>query len=131
MTFQPTKPRVLIVDDSRTVRAVLSMHLRDAGMDPTAVGTVAEGLDAAFRLQPAVVVLDVMILGFDGATGGGGLSLLRKLKRDPRTEAIPVVMMSGEPGGRTARLAIAAGASAYVTKSDVGLLVAEVARLAT
>lgn len=111
--------RVLLVDDSHTIRASTppAIEAADSMIEVRAVGTVADGYDVARSWAPDVVLLDVMILGADRSPGGG-LRLLRWLRRDmPR---VVVVMLTGERDRRSERAAMALGAAAYVVKGDVG-----------
>ncbi len=79
---------VIVVDDEASQRDLLARFLTRQGF---AVRTAADGrtgLDLARRLQPTVVLLDVMMPEIDGWT------VLSALKEDPATQDIPVVMVS-------------------------------------
>lgn len=80
--------RVLIVDDSPTVAAVLGRMLSEDGYEVT---TRTNGEDAlvAARDLPDLIVLDIVMPGMSG------FAVLRALRREPATSAIPVIMISG------------------------------------
>lgn len=80
--------RVLVVDDSPTVAAVLGRMLSEDGYE---VGTRTNGEEAlvAARELPDLIVLDIVMPGMSG------FAVLRALRRDPVTSAIPVIMISG------------------------------------
>lgn len=83
--------KVLIIDDSRTVVAALSHMLRQSGFQPIGAGDAESGIELAFSEQPDLIFLDIVLPGLNG------FAALRRLRRDPRTEKVPVVMISGNP----------------------------------
>jgi DNA-binding response OmpR family regulator len=83
--------RMLVVDDSPTICAVLGKMLRQDGY---AVLKATEGKDAielARSEQPALIFLDIVMPGMNG------FAVLRALRHDPLTRGIPIVMISGNP----------------------------------
>jgi DNA-binding response OmpR family regulator len=82
--------RILIVDDDAPLAAVLVYWFRKAGHTPLPAPTGHAALLAA-RAHPDVILLD---LGLPDISGD---EVLRRLKRDPQTAQIPVVVVSGEP----------------------------------
>jgi DNA-binding response OmpR family regulator len=99
--------RILIVDDDAPLAAVLVYWFRKAGHTPLPAPTGHAALLAA-RAHPDLILLD---LGLPDISGD---EVLRRLKRDPQTAQIPVVVVSGEPdaadrvprGGATGAVAI-------------------------
>lgn len=83
--------KVLIIDDSRTVVAALSHMLRQSGYQPIGASDAGAGLKLAFSEKPDLIFLDIVMPGLNG------FAALRRLRRDPRTEKVPVVMISGNP----------------------------------
>jgi twitching motility two-component system response regulator PilH len=83
--------RMLVVDDSPTIRAVLGRTLH---LDGYTVLTAADGesaIESARTEQPALVFLDIVLPGING------FAVLRALRHDPQTRHIPIVMISGNP----------------------------------
>ncbi len=101
-------PTVLIVDDETALVNSLSFALRNDGYEVEGVATGEEGLRAAARLQPAVVLLDVRL------PDGSGLDWLEKLRA--AHPEIPVVMISAHGDTRAAVKSVKAGAFDYLTK---------------
>jgi twitching motility two-component system response regulator PilH len=82
--------RILIVDDEESITRCLSYFFRDAGHTPMTAATGHAALLAA-RTNPDLIFLD---LGLPDISGD---EVLRRLKREPSTAQIPVVIVSGEP----------------------------------
>jgi two-component system cell cycle response regulator DivK len=83
----------------------------------------ADGLSHAAEALPDVIVTDLSIPKIDG------FALLTRVQTDPRTEQIPVIILSGSADTDTPRRAIAAGATAFLLKPcSPESLIAEVRR---
>jgi two-component system phosphate regulon response regulator PhoB len=105
-----TMPRVLIVEDEATIAELIAVNLRHHGFQPTWAmdsETAQRELDAVL---PDVILLDWML------PGESGLSLARKWRRDARTSAVPILMLTarGDEADRVAGLD--AGADDYIVK---------------
>jgi twitching motility two-component system response regulator PilH len=81
--------RVLIIDDSPTVVAVLKKFLRSTGCETFEALDAESALAQIEGLQPELIFLDIMLPGMNG------FSALRMIRRSPATRDIPVIMMSG------------------------------------
>lgn len=81
--------RILMVDDSPTVVALLGKMLRQAGYQTLEANSGEQGMELAQRELPDLVFLDIVLPGMSG------FAVLRALRRDPRTHHIPVIMISG------------------------------------
>jgi CheY-like chemotaxis protein len=81
--------RVLIVDDSPTIIAALKKILRSAGCFTVEALDAETGLELLRREKPDLVFLDIVLPGMNG------FAALRLMRRDPQTQAIPVIMISG------------------------------------
>jgi two-component system, sensor histidine kinase and response regulator len=102
--------RVLVADDDGATRELLRDMLEDAGHRVMEARNGEEALRLAVAESPDVVLLDVMMPGMDG------FEICRRLKRDPRAAAIPVLMVTAL-GARHDRLeGIEAGALAFFAK---------------
>jgi len=110
------KPRVLVVEDEGAISEPLADHLTREGFDAEVAGTIAMATQAFDRLQPDVVLLDVML------PDGDGRDLCRELRR--RSD-VPIIMLTarGEEIDRIVGLEL--GADDYVVKPfSAGELVA-------
>lgn len=81
--------RILLIDDSSTILAVLSKLLTQNGYEVIKALDAESGIDIARRERPELIFLDVVLPGMSGFVA------LRLLRRDPLTQATPVIMMSG------------------------------------
>jgi twitching motility two-component system response regulator PilH len=81
--------RILIVDDSATIVALLRKFLQQAGFETLEAGDAERGVELARAERPDFIFLDIVLPGMNG------FSALRILRRDPATRDIPVVMISG------------------------------------
>lgn len=88
-TSTSDRGRVLIVDDDWKILDLLVELLKLEGYEVAAASDGAEGLDLAHSFAPDVVVSDVVMPVL------GGLELCRRLKEDPQTASIPVLLISG------------------------------------
>jgi DNA-binding response OmpR family regulator len=102
--------RVLWADDDPMIRSVMATNLEAEGFD---VQTVADGdaaYDAAVNNCPDILVLDIMMPGRDGYT------VLRDLRLNPATAAVPVVLVSAKATDAEVWEGWKAGADYYITK---------------
>ena len=80
--------RILVVDDNGDVANLIATYLSRRGYEVVKAFTATEAWELALELEPRVITLDVMV------DQGAGFGLLEKLKADPRTRDIPVVVLS-------------------------------------
>jgi len=81
-------PLVLLIDDDVTIHDLVRRFLHKEGFRTVCAQSGPEGLELARKLQPSIVVLDVMMPTMDG------WSVLTRLKGDPEVSNIPVVMLT-------------------------------------
>lgn len=84
------KPKLLVVDDSQTARAVVADAFKDFECDVLEAADGAEALRLAAREMPQVVLLDVTMPVLDG------IGVLEQLKADRRLKELPVIMLTGQ-----------------------------------
>lgn len=102
--------RVLLVEDEINIFEAISFLLSRDGWEVSGHGNGATALDEIARLDPDVLVLDVML------PGRSGLDILRDLRRQPETADLPVLMLTAKGQSKDRDLALALGANAYLTK---------------
>jgi len=108
--------RILLVDDSASARALLGVRLRDKGHDVEEVASAADAAETALVKPPDAVVTDLWMPGISG------LQLCRLLRAEPATAHVPVVLLTASDDRRSRFWARNAGATAYVTKTEIDRL---------
>jgi CheY-like chemotaxis protein len=101
---------ILVIDDEADIRMLCRMNLEHGDVIVTEAESGAEGLEAARRDLPTVIVLDLMMSQMDG------VEVLRRLKADPLTASIPVVILTAKASGYERERCTSLGAAAFMTK---------------
>jgi two-component system phosphate regulon response regulator PhoB len=103
-------PTVLIVDDEKDLRQLLDFNLKQAGFRTLHAATGEEALVQVARHQPQMILLDLNLPDL------AGTEVARRLKADPDTREIPIIMLTAR-GGEADRIAgFELGAEDYVPK---------------
>ena len=117
--------RVLAVDDDPTVRDMLELILELEGFDVRLAATGHEALHLAATWCPDVILLNVMMPGFDG------FHVAAQLRERASTAGIPIVFVSAKAGADDVLTGWQHGAESYITKPfDTDDLVDEIVRVA-
>ncbi len=99
---------ILIVDDDRSIRELLSMHLEERGFGVLSASTGAEGFRLAEETSPSAIVLDMRL------PDASGIDLIPELKK--RAAEAPVLMITAHHDMATTIRAMKAGAFDYIHK---------------
>jgi CheY-like chemotaxis protein len=112
---------VLVVDDNPAMIKEISKHLAQAGYNPIGTTSGLKALELAEQYQPFAITLDIIMPDVDG------WEVLQKIKNNPKTKHIPVIVVSIVSESATG---FALGAVGYVNKPlDSKLLIAEIRKL--
>lgn len=105
-----TKNRILVVDDEADILELVRYNLQKDGYEVICVESGEDALDSVSEGKPELIVLDLMLPGM------GGLDVCRKLKGNPQSRDIPIIMLTakGEDADIVAGLEL--GSDDYVTK---------------
>lgn len=118
---EPRRVKVVIVDDDRDTREMLTLALDLEGFE---VASAANGLRLISSLhvdRPDIILLDVMMSWIDG------FELCRSIKKNEEFRGIPVIFISARKTGEDVQRGLAAGASDYYTKPvDIERLTARI-----
>jgi CheY-like chemotaxis protein len=109
-TSPPPEVMVLLAEDDLDLRELFTMTLEGAGAGVVAVGSGAEALEALAERQFDLLVTDIWMPQVSG------LDLCRKVRADPATKGLPILMMSAYGRMRGREEAMMVGATEYVTK---------------
>ena len=102
--------RILLVEDEAEIVELLEFNLAKAGFETCAAMTGESALQMAQAEHPDLVVLDLMLPGIDG------LEVCRRLREDPGTRDLPIVMVTARGEESDVVVGLELGADDYVTK---------------
>ena len=105
-----TKERILVVDDEEDIQELIRYNLAREGYEVSCAGTGEEALEQVRAKAPDLVVLDLMLPGVDG------LDVCRRLRSDPRTEVVPIIMVTAKGEEADVVTGLEIGADDYLTK---------------
>jgi CheY-like chemotaxis protein len=93
--MQLDPPIVLIVAGIEDSRAMYATGLSALGFQPVTANNAEEGLGQVSACHPAIVVVDLII------PLTSGLNLIHRLRHDPGTKDVPIIVVTGHPGAAT------------------------------
>ncbi len=120
---QEKKPslQVLVVDDEENIQELIRLGLRYEGFQVESASNGPDAISAAQRLNPDLIILDLMLPGMDG------LEVCRRLRINPTTQDIPILMLTAKDEVHDRVVGLDTGADDYLTKPfDFEELVARV-----
>lgn len=103
---------ILVIDDNAHLQIAFKKILTSAGYRVQLASDGEQGLRMAIARTPDIILLDMLLPKL------GGVEVLRALKRDPATEQIPVIALSGLPQSNESKLK-GEGAVSYLAKSQL------------
>ena len=110
MTRETDRAHILVVDDEDIVAGSIERTLRAHGFSVTVATSGVEGLNAARRHRPELVVLDVLMPGMDG------MEVCRQIRADPILSDLPVLFLTARSKTEEKVLGLRAGADDYLAK---------------
>jgi len=105
-----SKKRVLVIDDDELIRETVRLALDHSGFEVTVLADPARAEAAVREARPDLVLLD-LYMGEES-----GLDLCRRLKAEPATRSVPVIVLSGSNEPVDVLAGIDAGAVEYLKK---------------
>ena len=85
-----TKQKILIVDDEPDAIELIEFNLKASGYEVVTAADGEEALQKARSVLPQLIILDLMLPEVDG------MEVCKILRRDPRTAAIPIIMLTAK-----------------------------------
>ena len=110
MSAPTTTDHILLIDDEPDLQRLVVFNLKEAGFEARAVGTGAEGIAAALKTRPSVVILDLMLPDIPGA------EVCRRMRLDPSLADVPIMMLTARGDEYDRVLGFEVGADDYVVK---------------
>lgn len=108
-------PKILIVEDDKFLRELLSRKLQEEKMDIVQAIDGEEGLKKAEEELPDLILLDLILPGING------FEVLKKLKENPKTANISVIVLSNLGQKEDVERALTLGAKDYLIKANFTL----------
>jgi CheY-like chemotaxis protein len=105
-----SKTLILVVDDVAAIRLLVGQVLQQLGADTIKAASGETALEMTHEHRPDLIVLDLVLPGISG------LQVMEKLKSDPATAGIPVVILTALNGSQTANHALDLGAVGLIGK---------------
>lgn len=105
-----TKPKLLVIEDERSLSEILKYNMEKEGFDVATAGDGQEGLQRAQSMQPDLVILDLMLPVIEG------YEVCRQLRSDPNTQATRILMLTARGDEVDEIVGFNMGADDYVTK---------------
>jgi DNA-binding response OmpR family regulator len=102
------KDKILVVDDEEDMARALNLRLKANGYNVIFASDSVQAFAIANQENPDLILLDIMI------PGGGGFVVAERLKQSAATRRIPIIFLTGIPGGE--ERAYKLGASGYIMK---------------
>jgi DNA-binding response OmpR family regulator len=116
--------KILVIEDDPGSRRLTEFTLKREGYEVFLASNGLEGLNRINQDQPDLVVLDVMLPGIDG------YEIARRIRSQPKTEKLPILMLSGKVRAEDKAIGMQVGANDYLSKpADPALIVQKVAGL--
>jgi CheY-like chemotaxis protein len=107
--------RILLAEDDRVLRKAAEVTLKRHGFSVLTAADGEAALEMARAEAPDLVLLDLIMPKLQG------FEVLRRLKQDPATERIPVIVLSNLGQPSDVQAAMEAGAVGYFVKADLSL----------
>ncbi|MBT4125685.1 MAG: response regulator [Chloroflexi bacterium] len=103
-------PTILVVDDHEEIREALAEILEEEGHNILQAADGLQALEIVSHSRPDVILLDIAMPGMDG------LETLRRLKDQPESSNLPVIMVTAQGDRQNMVKAVQLGVRDYVTK---------------
>jgi putative two-component system response regulator len=104
------KPKILVIDDEPAVSRVLLLVLKDRGFDVCIAATGGDAMRLTEEQNYDLILSDIDLPDMDG------FEICRRLKQNPKLQAIPVILMSGRLAEGNEARALKIGAADYLSK---------------
>jgi twitching motility two-component system response regulator PilG len=114
------KKHILIVEDEESLLKLETILLKVKGYDVTGAITGNDALEKLSRIVFDLVLLDIMLPDIDG------FEICKRIRKEPRTASVPVVMLTAKKSQDDQERGTACGANAYITKPFKSAMIIDV-----
>lgn len=109
--MEKEKKKILIIEDDRFLRELIARKLANEGFDVHEAIDGESGVKKVKELKPDIILLDLILPGIDG------FEVLSRIKEDPSTETIPVIILSNLGQREDIERGLKLGASDFLVKA--------------
>lgn len=102
--------KILVIEDNEDCRNILALQLRTLGYDIIEAESGNAGVEKAFLEMPDLIIMDLKMHGIDG------IEATRRLKSNPSTQEIPIIVSTAWIAESSMKEVLAAGAAVVLTK---------------
>ncbi|MBF0106639.1 MAG: response regulator [Deltaproteobacteria bacterium] len=102
--------KILIIDDEEDLLAMLNLSLKNRAFEVEVAKDGQLGLSKALSFKPNIILLDLVMPGIDG------WEVCQKLKTDPKTKSIPIIVFTALQSSEAKETALSMGADAVILK---------------
>lgn len=110
MSQNSTGPRVVTIEDEPDIQTIIEYNLTREGFDVQCANNGEQGVTLVQRERPDLVLLDLLLPGLDG------LEVCRRLKLEPATREIPIIMVTAKGDESDVVIGLGMGADDYLSK---------------
>jgi len=103
--------KILIIEDDKFLRGLIAQKLKAEGYEVTEAAEGREGLEKVKKEKPNLILLDLVLPGIDG------FEVLKKIKEDPSTSFLPVIILSNLGQKESVEKGLKMGAVDYLIKA--------------
>lgn len=102
--------KILVAEDERDIQELLEYNLKQEGYESILVGRGDQVVEAVEKNAPSLVLLDLMLPGMSG------IDICKKLRGNPKTRRIPMIMVTAKGAESDKIVGLEIGADDYITK---------------
>ena len=118
------RKKILIVDDDADLVRLLSRRISQAGFEPLSAFDASMAMRLALKESPALILLDIRL------PAGGGFGTLENLRNSGKTNALPIIIITGQDDPATRERAEAIGVEGFLVKPlDMDVLLNKIREL--
>ena len=106
---------ILVIEDDKFLADLIAQKLKQENIEAKIVVDGQEGLQSIEEKRPDLILLDLILPGMDG------FELISALKKNPKTDKIPIIILSNLSDKENIERAMKLGARDFIIKADLGL----------
>lgn len=110
--MKSSKKKILVIEDDEVMQKILTIKLNDAGFIVVSAMDGKEGLEAARKEKPDLIVLDLIMPVMDG------IACLKEIKDDPAINNTPIIVLTNLNNDEMVGISLEHGITDYLVKAD-------------